>query len=101
MHASFSHDLLDADTTPAALERIAVLASDLDSAPKDWVAALGMIPAVSARMLQVFNTAYAHLPRRIVSIHQAIALLGFNTVKTLASRLVLPANGERGSAFER
>jgi HD-like signal output (HDOD) protein len=91
MNASFSHDLFDADTSPAALERIAALASDLDSAPKEWVAALGLIPAVSARMLQVINAAYAQLPGRIVSIHHAIVFLGFNTVKNLASRLVLPA----------
>jgi HD-like signal output (HDOD) protein len=35
------------------------------------------------------NSRYGGLAGRIVSIHQAIVLLGFNTVKNLASRLVL------------
>ncbi len=69
--------------------RITALASDLNSAPKDWVAAITSIPEISNWMLQFLNTRYGALPGRIASIQQAVAVLGFNTVKTLASRLVL------------
>ena len=71
--------------------RIAALANDLNSSPKDWVAALSSVPELSGRMLQVFNASYGGLPGRIASIQHAIVVLGFNTVKTLASRLVLPS----------
>ncbi len=79
-------------------ERIATLARDLNSSPKDWVLALSSIPGLSSHILQVLNHSYACLPRRIVSIHQAIVLLGFNTVKQLASRLLFGSS--RASAAE-
>lgn len=75
--------------------RIAALAGDLNSAPKDWVAAITSIPEISNWMLQFLNTRYGALPGRIASIQQAVVVLGFNTVKTLASRLVLPRAGNR------
>ena len=69
--------------------RIAALAKDMNSSPKDWIAALSGAPELNGRMLRVFNASYGGLPGRIASIQHAIVLLGFNTVKTLASRLVL------------
>ena len=71
--------------------RIAVLARDVNSAPKEWVAAISSIPEISNWMLQFFNTSYGGRPGRIASIQHAVVMLGFNTVKTLASRLVLPS----------
>ena len=71
--------------------RIAALATDVNSAPKEWVAAISSIPEISHWMLQFFNTSYAGLSGRIASIQHAVVVLGFNTVKTLASRLVLPS----------
>ncbi|MCY7306038.1 MAG: HDOD domain-containing protein [Rhodoferax sp.] len=76
-------------TPCAAMQRIAALASDANSSPKDWVAVLGSLPDVSHRMLQIINASYSALPSRIASIHQAVVYLGFYTVKTLAMRLAL------------
>ena len=73
----------------AAMQRIAALASDVDSSPKDWVAVLRSVPEVSNHMLQIINASYSGLPNRIASIHQAIVYLGFYTVRTLAMRLAL------------
>lgn len=85
----------DGSQAGTQLERIAALARDLNSSPKDWVLALVGIPGLSSHILQVLNNSYAGLPGRIASIHQAIVLLGFNTVKQLASRLLF--GGSRAS----
>ena len=69
--------------------RIAALANDVNSAPKDWVAAISSIPEISGWMVQFFNTRYTGLPGHIASIQHAVVVLGFNTVKTLAARLML------------
>ena len=76
-------------TDAIGVQRIAALASDLNSSPKEWVAAISSIPEISIRMLQVLNASYGGLPGRIASVQHAIVVLGFNTVKTLASRLAL------------
>lgn len=91
MDASLSDDLFDLDTAPAALERLEALSSNLDSSPKEWVAALGTVPPVRARLLQSLNAAYDRRPAAIGSVHQAIVVLGFNTVKQLATRLARAA----------
>ena len=75
-------------------QRIAALACDLNSSPKDWVSVLKCIPELSGRILQVVNASYGCLPGHIATINQAIALLGFNTVKNLASRLALSVSSE-------
>ena len=91
MNAALTH--FDCNFRPDAtgVLRVAALANDLNSSPKDWVAALSSAQDLSGRMLQVFNASYGGLSGRIASIQHAIVVLGFNTVKTLASRLVLPS----------
>ena len=91
MEATFSDDLFDIETAPAALERLEALSSDLESQPKDWVAVLGALPPVRARLLQTVNSTYDRRPAAIGSVHQAIVYLGFNTVKQLATRLARAA----------
>ena len=78
----------------AQIQRIAALACDLNSSPKDWVSVLTCIPELSVRILQVVNASYGSLPGHIATINQAIVLLGFNTVKNLASRLALGVSSD-------
>lgn len=40
-------------------------------------------PVLSARLLRLSNSAYYHVSRRIGSVHEAVAILGFVTVRTL------------------
>jgi HD-like signal output (HDOD) protein len=41
-------------------------------------------PAVSAKVLQVCNSAFFRLPRRVSSIQQAVSYLGLSTVRSMA-----------------
>ena len=91
MHATLTRFDCNFRPDSTGVLRITALASDVNSAPKDWVAAISSIPEISNRMLQLFNTSYGGRPGRIASIQHAVVVLGFNTVKTLASRLVLPS----------
>ena len=87
--ALISASVASSQPAQSHLQRIAALASDVNSSPKDWVSVLGCIPDLSGRILQIVNASYGGLHGRIATIHQAIVHLGFNTVKNLASRLVL------------
>ncbi|MDE2402629.1 MAG: HDOD domain-containing protein [Burkholderiales bacterium] len=40
-------------------------------------------PVLSARLLRLSNSAYYHVSRRIGTVHEAVAILGFVTVRTL------------------
>ena len=91
MHATLTRFDCNFRPDSTGVLRITALASDVNSAPKDWVAAISSIPEISNRMLQLFNTSYGGRPGRIASIQHAVVVLGFNTVKALASRMVLPS----------
>lgn len=51
-------------------------------------------PAVSAKVLQVCNSAFFRLPRRVSSIQQAVSYLGLSTVRSivLCAELFKPGN---------
>lgn len=51
-------------------------------------------PAVSAKVLQVCNSAFFRLPRRVVNIQQAVSYLGLSTVRSLvlSTELFTPAS---------
>jgi HD-like signal output (HDOD) protein/ActR/RegA family two-component response regulator len=77
-------------STFAALQR-ALADPRVDSSK---VAAIIQVdPAVSAKVLQVCNSAFFRLPRRITSIQQAVSYLGLSTVRSmvLSAELFKPA----------
>ena len=95
MTSVLTTDGLSTSIQPGAqIQRIAALACDLNSSPKDWVSVLKCIPELSVRILQVVNASYGCLPGHIATINQAIVLLGFNTVKNLASRLAVGVSSD-------
>ena len=51
-------------------------------------------PAISAKVLQVCNSAFFRLPRRVASIQQAVSYLGLSTVRSmvLSAELFDPGN---------
>jgi HD-like signal output (HDOD) protein/ActR/RegA family two-component response regulator len=52
-------------------------------------------PAISAKVLQVCNSAFFRLPRRVASIQQAVSYLGLSTVRSmvLSAELFRPGKG--------
>jgi HD-like signal output (HDOD) protein len=74
------------DTLPSPPGTWLALTKVLDD-PRAGVADVGQIvrqdPAMSAKLLQVVNSSFASLSRRLGSVDEAVAYLGFETVRSL------------------
>jgi HD-like signal output (HDOD) protein len=59
--------------------------------------------ALAARVLQIVNSAFFRLPKRISSIEQAVGYLGFNTIRNLAMSVEVFSRwpGGRGLELDR
>jgi len=71
-------------TLPAVASRLLELTSREDTAFTDIAELIAQDIALSAKILKVANSAFYNFPRQIVSIHQAVSLLGINAVRSLA-----------------
>ncbi len=76
--------IIDLPTLPQVVTTIINLIDDPDSSAKDINDVMGQDPALVAKILKIVNSAFYGLPNRVSSISQAIVILGFNTVKSLA-----------------
>ncbi|MFN8058634.1 MAG: response regulator [Vicinamibacterales bacterium] len=58
--------------------------ADPKAGPNDIADIVSRDPAMSAKLLQIVNSAYFGLAQRVTSIHQAVAYLGIELVRALA-----------------
>jgi HD-like signal output (HDOD) protein len=56
--------------------------------------------ALAARVLQIVNSAFFRLPKRISNIEQAVGYLGFNTIRNLAMSVEIFSRWPGGGEFE-
>jgi HD-like signal output (HDOD) protein len=92
--------IIDLPTLPQVVTRIMSLLEDPSSSAKDINDVMCQDPALVAKILKVVNSAFYGLPNRVSSISQAVVILGFNTVKSLAvSASVLDMFGEGDEDF--
>ena len=91
-------------TLPAVIPRILALADDPGTSARDLSEAIGHDPALASTVLKVANSAYYGFRREVASIERAVALLGFNMVRSLAASVgvirSLPPRAP-GSVFSR
>ncbi|MHC4871334.1 MAG: HDOD domain-containing protein [Planctomycetota bacterium] len=95
--------IIDLPTLPQVVSTIVNLIDDPDSSVKDINDVMGQDPALVAKILKIVNSAFYGLPNRVSSISQAIVILGFNTVKSLAlsaSVLDMFGSGEEYFSYE-
>ncbi|MGB2985378.1 MAG: HDOD domain-containing protein [Phycisphaerae bacterium] len=87
--------------TGVALQ-ILKLAQDEDSTVEQIAAVVESDPAIVSRLLKLVNSPLAGMPRQIASIQRTVALLGVNTVTSLALGFSLVSNHRQGecSAFD-
>ena len=76
-------------SVPHVLIEILALASDPGSSGRQLEKKIETEPGLVSHLLKTVNSAYHSLPRKVTSIRHAIALLGFSTVKSIASGLAL------------
>jgi len=71
-------------TLPAVIPRILSLMEDPGADAHKITEAISHDPALTSKILKVANSAYYGFPQKITSLDRAVALLGFNMVKSLA-----------------
>ncbi len=69
---------------PESVNKIIELASDINCSAKQLVRVIERDPVVTMKVLQMVNSSFYCLPRKLTSANHAVAYLGLNTVKNLA-----------------
>jgi len=91
-------------TLPAIITRILEVLEDDSSSARDLERVVSCDQSISARVLRIANSAYYGFSRGITTIHRAIVILGFQTVRGLAlgsSIFETFFGGEQDSSFDR
>ena len=96
------------DALPAfgpTVQRIVALSKEMHCAPGDLVHVIEADPVVMIKVLKVLNSAQYGYGKNITSVNQAVAILGFNTIKNLALGIAdtgtLPAKNVGGFDAQR
>lgn len=85
-------------TLPVVVNRILELMEDPKTSAEDVNRIIRMDQALAARILKIVNSAFYGFPRQISTVTQAVVILGFNAVKSLAlSASVIQVFGTKGS----
>lgn len=71
-------------TLPAVVPKLMNLMENCKSDASDITEAVAHDPALTSKILKVANSAYYGFPQKISDLERAVALLGFNIVRSLA-----------------
>lgn len=88
-------------TLPSVLPKLLNLIEDDKSTSSDIVNTISHDPALTSKILKVANSAYYGFPQGISDLDRAVALLGFNMVKSLALSLGVMQNISSEKSTER
>lgn len=69
---------------PRSVQRIIELTRDINVDARELVDVIDKDPVVTVKILKVVNSSYFNLPRQVTSVANAVAFLGFNTLKNLS-----------------
>ena len=72
---------------PRSVQQVVELTGDINCAPRELVRVVEHDPVLTGRMLQLVNSAYFGLSRRIESIKEAVVFIGMNTLRHMALTL--------------
>jgi HD-like signal output (HDOD) protein len=76
--------LKDIPTLPSVIHKIIEIVDSPNTSASDLNKAISMDQALSAKVLKLVNSAFYGFPKKIETLTQAIVILGFNTVRSLA-----------------
>ncbi|SDI80844.1 HD-like signal output (HDOD) domain, no enzymatic activity [Frankineae bacterium MT45] len=77
----------DLPSRAGAATRVLVLADDADTTATDLAHAIGTDPAFAALVISLANSAYYGLGGRVTTLHYAVSVIGFQTIRSLAVTL--------------
>lgn len=91
------HGIDRVPTLPVVLNKILDVLEDPKSNVERLSRLISMDQALSVQILKIVNSAYYGFPRQISTVNQAIVILGFNAVKSLAfSATIVQVFGTKG-----
>lgn len=96
--------ITDLPTLPTVVSRILQYVNDPTSSAKGLSELISHDQSLTMKVLRVVNSAFYGFPKKISSLHQATAILGYNAIKNMAlSVAVFGAFGKDGfsSEFDR
>ncbi|HOO57560.1 MAG TPA: HDOD domain-containing protein [bacterium] len=76
--------LKDVPTLPSVIQKIIEIVDSPHTSASDLNKAISLDQALSAKVLKLVNSAFYGFPKKIETLTQAIVILGFNTVRSLA-----------------
>jgi len=76
--------LKDIPTLPTVVQKIIEIVDSPTTSASDLNKAISMDQSLSAKVLKLVNSAFYGFPKKIETLTQAIVILGFNTVRSLA-----------------
>jgi HD-like signal output (HDOD) protein len=77
----------DLPSRAGAASRVLILADDVDTNAVDLANVIGTDPAFTARVITLANSAYYGLSGRVGTLHYAISVIGFRTIRSMAVTL--------------
>lgn len=96
LHRKIYARIEELPTLPAVIPRLLRLMDDPKTSAADVTEVISHDPAMTAKLLKVANSAYYGFPAKISDLQHAVALLGFNLVKSLAISIGVIKNFPRG-----
>ena len=75
--------IVDLPTLPQVITTLMTMLDDPDASVRDINNIMGKDQTLVAKMLKLVNSAFYAIPHRVNSVSQAIAILGFKTVKSI------------------
>ncbi len=96
LHRKIYARIEELPTLPAVIPKLLSLIDDPRSSAGDVTEIISRDPSLTAKLLKVANSAYYGFPAKISDLRHAVALLGFNLVKSLAVSIGVIKNFPRG-----
>lgn len=94
------NSVVDLPTLPQVVVNLMAILDDPKTSVRDINNVMGKDPALVAKLLKLVNSAFYGIPKKVSSIPQAIAILGFKTIKSLTiSASVLGMFEDDGDGF--
>ncbi|MCJ7830238.1 MAG: HDOD domain-containing protein, partial [Desulfobacterales bacterium] len=102
--AILARDVKELPTLPVVATKLLEITLNDDASAMDLSKVVETDPALTVKVLRIVNSAAYGFLREIASVHQAVALLGFSTIRTLALGVTLfeqMVGADRASRYDR
>ena len=79
----------DLPTLPTVYKKVSDLINDPKSSVTDVSKVIEVDQSLTGKILKLVNSSFFGFSRKISSIHQAVVLMGFNTIKNIITTIII------------